>query len=192
MITEYIVKAFEIFTVGYGSVWFSKYLDRKKEKQESNMDKEYLRKRTVMPILDDVRYQLESVRVFESVFTNGDTTFTGHHMKKLSIISESNEEGLPDIGHHFQFIPTKKFDRVLDALYESPDDYVIFDENEWKDELASLKKMFGLNYTLVVKIRDQFNRWVGTITVVFERKTELTDSDISYVKTQAARIGGIK
>lgn len=190
--SEIILRIFEIFTIGYGSVWFSRWLDRRHIKKESNMDNEYARKRRIMPILEDIRYQLEADRVFESVFSNGDTTFTGHHMKKLSVMLECNKEGKEDIGHHFQFVPTKQFDRDLNNLYEDPEDWVFSDETFYNDDLANLKKMFDLNYTLIVKIRDQLNRWVGIITVVFESPRELTDSEISYVKTQASRVGALK
>lgn len=192
MVLDVALRVFEIISVSYGSVWLSKYLERKGRKRESDMDTEFIRKRAIFPILEDIRYQLDADRVFETVFSNGDTTFTGHHMKKLSIIAEVNREGLPDIGHHFQFIPTKKFDRILDELYESPEDYVITDETKEHDDLANLKKMFKLNYTLVVKIRDSIGRWVGNVSVGFIEPREFTDSEISYVKTQASRIGGLK
>lgn len=191
-LSENIIRVFEIVTIGYGTVWFSKYLERRKEYTENNLEKDFVRKQEILPILGDICSNLGAIRVYESVFSNGDTTFSGHHLKKLSIAIEWNKEGYDDIGYHFQLIPTKKFERMLDALYESHEDFVIFDESKYDDDLAHLKRMFGLNYTLNVKVRDQINRWIGNITVVFEGPVEITDSQIAFVKTQASRIGSIK
>lgn len=188
-IFDTFLRIFELFSVSYGTIWYREYLQRKRDRKESNMDRDYIRKSIVMPILSDIRLQLQANRVYESVFSNGDTTFTGHHMKKISVISESNAEGHEDIGHHFQFIPTKKFERILDELYASAEDYIVFNEDNFDDDLSNLKKMFGLRYGLIVKIRDEINRWVGDITVTFDEPRELTDSEISFVKAMASRIG---
>lgn len=186
------IKVFEIASIGYGSVWFSKYLDKKKLAKESNMDKEFQRKKEMLPILEDVRRQLDADRCFESVFSNGDTTFNGHHMKKLSVILECHRDDIEDIGHHFQFIPTKKFDRLLSQLYDNAEDYCISDETQLSDDLSNLKKLFNLNYTLSVVVRDQIDRWVGMITVSFSSPREISDQEIAYVKAQASRIGALK
>ena len=191
-ITNFLLKLFELASMYYGVTWFHEWLKRRKDKKKDNMDMEYDRRNVIIPILNDIRHQLDSDRVLETVFSNGDVTFSGYHMKKLSIISEVHIEGLADISHHFQLIPTKKFDRTLSELYDSSDDYLISDETTLDDELSDLKKLFGLNYTLMVMIRDKFGRWVGNITVCFNEPRELSSSEIAFVKAQASRIGSLK
>lgn len=187
-----LLKIFEIISISYGSIWFNRWLEKRNKKKENDMTIEFNRKKKILPILEDVRYQIDGDRVCEWVFSNGDTTFTGHHLKKVSILIEANKEGFPDIGHHFQLLPAKKFERALDKLYGSSDDYVVFNELEYDDDQANLHKLFDLNYIVIIKIRDEINRWVGNLVVSFAEPKEISDSEIAFLKAQASRIGSLK
>lgn len=189
---EVLLKIFEIVSISYGAVWLKSYLDNRKKRKENDMDEEFVRKSTVLPILQDVRKKLDADRVMEAIFSNGDTTFTGHHMKKLSILAETMRPGLEDIGHYFQYVPIKKFERSLTGLHESGEEWIFYDENCYNDDLSDLKKLFRLNYTLLVKIRDEAGRWIGNLIVSFENDRTISDSEVAFVKAQAARIGVMK
>lgn len=179
----------------YAATAVDRYFKNRKQKTDihyNNMESEFLRKQEIMPILENIRYQLEADRVIECIFSNGDTTFTGVHLKKISIALECNRDGIEDLSPYFQLIPAKKFDRTLTALFESKEDYTVSYEHEFSDDLATLNQSFGLNTMLLVKIRDSVNKWVGYIVVGYEDPyKEIDQESIVFTKLQAARIGAI-
>lgn len=194
-IIEILTKALEIGGSLYGYRIFSDYMDRRKErklKKTSDYSSDYDKKSKVRPILDELLYELEASRVQYWEFSNGEKTLSGHHLKKLSLFMESNQDGVNDIAPNFQFVPVKQFERNLDKLYESPHDYIISNENREFDELASLFAQFGIGTILSIKIKNEIGVWVGVLSICFKDEHILNEGQIAFSKLHAARLSVIK
>lgn len=191
-IVDTFIRIAEIGCTSFGTVWFQQRMRDKRISKANNMEVDYKRKDVIIPILEEIRYKLGAQRVIECSFSNGDTTFSGSHMKKVSVTHEVYSEGVDALSQHFQLIPAKKFERPLELLYRSASDYIVSDEGAIVDELAILNRSYGINYMLVVKTRDQNGKWIGYILVSFSEAKEISQEDIIYVKTQAAAIGGMR
>lgn len=178
--------------VGFGGIILSKKLDKQQQDKKLNLDEDYKKKNEILPILDSLRLSLEADRVFEMVFSNGDVTLTGHHLKKLSVFLESNNEGFKDLGKDIQLVPTKIFERSLDELYNSEDDYILTNEFQKFDDLASLYAQYEIQKLLLVKIKNNIGKWVGILCISFDKDRNITDGEIAFAKMQAARLGLVK
>lgn len=189
-----IVTLASVFSANYGSLLLKDYLERRKrlKSQNDNMDEDYRRQQVVKPLLEDLKYHLGARRVAEIGFSNGDTTLGGYHLKKVSIITETDPDmGDEPLAPHFQLIPAKKFDRTLSGLFDSKMDWVVWDENNHHDETASLNKAFGFQTILMVTIRDQQQKWVGYLFLSWPHSHIVELSDVERVKLVASRIGGM-
>jgi hypothetical protein len=192
---EIILAIASLFSANYGSHLLRDYLAhrRARKSQDDNMEEDYRRQQVIKPLLEDLRYHLDANRVVEIAFSNGDTTLGGHHLKKISIITETDPaNGEEVLAPHFQLIPARKFDRTLAGLYESAEDWIVWDEVQHKDETAALNRAFGLNTILLAAIRNQDNKWVGYLMVSWtEQREPLVESEIERVRLVAARIGAM-
>jgi len=190
---EIILGILGMFSANYGSHLLKDYLDRRKERKshDDNMDFDYHRVSEINPLLEDLKYHLKADKVAEVAFSNGDTTLSGYHLKKVSIITETMSDD-PDeaIAPHFQLVPSRKFDRTIRSLYEAENDWVFWDETQEKDETAALNRAFNLNSLLLVAIRNQENKWVGYIMVSWkDKKDTITEPEIQRAQLVASRIG---
>ncbi len=178
------------------SIWLKFHFDKgerkRKEIKNNDMEKEYARKGAVQPILDSLFYEMSADRVYETSFSNGDTTFSGVHLKKLSIIAESPVDHQDPLTPHFQLVPAKKFQRNLDLVHASTEDFYVFYEEDKIDELGALNRMFDLNTILCVKIRNDQGMWIGLLSVVWKEHKQISSEMIAFTKLKAAQIGLIK
>lgn len=188
---DYLIRGFEIISASYGTVLLNDWLKRRNQKGK-DLKEDFERKSKILPILDQIRMELDAERVFEMSFSNGDTTLSGHHLKKVSILLESNKAGIVDIANDFQFVPTKIFERMLSDLYESPEDYIVSNEYKKYDELAALYSQYNMQSMVFIKLKNQVNRWVGVLVIAFENQRVVTDGELAFCKMQAAKIGAIK
>lgn len=179
-------------TVAFGTIWYTNKINKQKKRSAEDLNEDYVRKEKVFPILEEVKYELDACRVQEWAFSNGDTTFAGQHLKKMSVLVETCTEEYSNIGHYFQLVPTKKFERVLDDLYESNQDHIVSNEFKQYDELAALYSQFNIKSILLIKIVDHFGKWVGLLTVMFDSEKTLNEGEIAFAKLMAARISNIK
>lgn len=186
---EKLLESLAVVAVGLGSVYLTEKYKRKKAQLDLKDD--FQLKNKIKPILEEIRYELDADRVHYWVFSNGDVTLSGHHLKKLSIFEEvSKDDEL--IGHQFQLIPAKNFERSLSALYESKEEYTISNEFEKYDDLSALYKLYGVKTVLEIKVKDSFGRWIGVVNAWFKDIKPLDESHIAFAKIQASRIGAIK
>lgn len=191
-IWDHLIKTAETIAAIAGAFMYKDWRDKKRSVRGDDVSDDYDRKRQILPILEDVRYELEADRVQEWVFSNGDTTLSGHHLKKISIFVETNRDGFHDVAHHLQFVPTKKFERWLDSLHEAREDYIVTREDLYRDELSALAEQYQINTALLIKIKNDLGKWVGVLSVCFSRERSLTDGEVAISKLLAARIGQIK
>lgn len=189
---EYGIRLFEILSISYGTVWFSKKLDKDKLNKLLTMENEFKNKKKVQPMLESIIYELDADRVYQTAFSNGDVTFAGHHLKKVSVINELSGEGFKDLGLDIQLVPAKVFERNLNDLYESANDFIISKEFEINDDLSALLKQYDIQTLLKVKIKNFSGKWVGTLDVCFNSDKNFTREEIAFVKMQAAKLGEIK
>lgn len=193
---DFGMRLVEIVMTVWGIKLFDTWNERRRErKRESditrnNLDNDYTRTSQVLPILEDIKYALKADRVMESAFSNGDVTFSGIHMKKLSIVCETDH--INPVAPHLQLVPVKQYGRNMDILYNATEDYAILQEHNKMDELSSLNGRFGLLSMLAVKVRDERGRWIGLITASWKEPYNPTMDDISYMKTMVSRVAGIK
>jgi hypothetical protein len=188
-----------IITVGvslYGFELFKDWLAKRKEKrtqkEPTDYSSDYSKKSKVKPILDDILYELEPSRVQYWEFSNGEKTLSGHHLKKLSLFMESNAERVKEIAPHFQFVPVKQFERNLDKLYESEEDFIVSLEAREFDDLASLFSQYGIKTVLSIKVKNEIGVWVGVLSVCFKNERILNEGEISFAKLQALKLSTIK
>lgn len=194
-LTDTIVRFLEIAVTLYGYKAYEKWLDRKAEKKlkiTTDYSSDYDKKAKINPILEDIKYELDADRVQYWEFSNGEKTLSGHHLKKLSLFIESNKEGIKEIAPQFQAVPVKKFERGLDKLYESSDDFIYSNEMLEFDELSSLNAQFNIASVLSIKVKNEIGVWVGVLSVCFENVKPLTEGEIAFAKLQASRISVIK
>lgn len=192
---EVILAIATVFSANYGSHLLKDYLAhrRARKSQDDNMEDDYRRQSLVKPLLEDLKYHLNADRVMEVAFSNGDTTLGGHHLKKISIITETDPvPGSEPLAPHFQLIPARKFDRTLAGLFEAPNDWIVWHEMQHQDETAALNRAFELNTVLLAAIRNHDSKWVGYLMVSwrYDRQT-ITESEIERVKLVASRIGAM-
>jgi hypothetical protein len=194
-ITDAIIRFIEIAITLYGYKAYEKWLERREEKKikiTTDYSSDYDKKAKINPILEDIKYELDADRVQYWEFSNGEKTLSGHHLKKLSLFMESNKEGLKELAPQFQAVPVKKFERGLDKLYESSDDFVYSNEMLEFDELGSLNAQFNIASTLSIKIKNEIGVWVGVLIICFETVRPLNEGEIAFAKVQASRISVIK
>lgn len=195
-IFDILIKMLEYSTAGgfaLTAIWYKNRLDKKKaESSGDDLGDDYNRKMELKPILDEIRYQMNADRVHEWVASNGDTSLSGHHLKKLSIFMESHKDGLEDISQHFQLIPVQKFARHVDSLSESEDGVVVSQEFHEFDELGALSAKYDIKTKVLFKVVNELGKWTGILTVCFEDERLLDEGEIAFCKLQAARIGAIR
>lgn len=174
-----------VFAVKLVDAWWKK---RKQNNDvvRNNLDSDYDRSKAVTAILEDIRFELKCDRVCESSFSNGDVTFSGIHMKKLSITAETEHE--QPLSPHLQLVPVKMYGRNMDLLYESKDEYAVLQEHNKLDELSQLNKKFGMLSMLSVKLRDDKGRWIGLVTACWDKPHKPTSEQIAYMKMMVSRI----
>lgn len=189
----------EIITFGislYGFQYYKDWLERRREKKNklvlTDYSTDYSKKAKIKPILDDILYELEPTRVQYWEFSNGEKTLSGHHLKKLSLFMESNSEDTKDIAQHFQFVPVKQFERNLDKLYESANDFIISNELKEFDDLSSLFSQYGIATVLSIKVKNEIGVWVGVLSICFKNERVLNEGEIAFAKLQSARLSIIK
>lgn len=189
---EQLIRFVEIGSTCYGTIWFKDYLDnKKKEKLKPSLsDKDYYDE--IQPLLENIKeeFDADSVCLWEG--SNGETTLSGFHKKKLSIVLEvvSNTEhcAMQDMEN----IPVNMFKRQLNELRDSSTDYIVSYEDEKDDELSELYKSYNIRTIAVFKINTgkSVKKWTGLLTVAFKEKREtLTHADLAWINIQAARIG---
>lgn len=145
----------------------------------------------VETFLAEIQEELGAYRVQEWVVTNGDKTLSGHSIQKLSMFTEINRVGVESIAQSFQFVPATNLSRNIIRLSDSDDGYII--TNEWQeyDDLASLHLSYGVKTALVCKIVNMQNRWVGILFIGFDEERIFNEQEIAFVKLKASQIGAI-
>lgn len=182
-----------ILASNFGSLLLKDHLDRKKaikDRTFNNMDAVYHHKARVKTVLDDIQERLGADRVLECSFSNGDTTFSGYHLTKVSITGESTSPGTNEMANDIQLMPSVIFKRTLTSLHHAPLDYVVLDEAAENDELGVLNQSYGMNTLLLIKIRDQAQKWIGYLLVSFkETHHRISREEIVFTKAQVSRLG---
>jgi len=189
---EFLATIFGIFSVNYGSALFKDWLDnRRKEHQKPSLgDNDHFDR--VQPILENIReeFNADSVCLWEG--SNGETTLSGFHKKKLSVVAESvSDYGFSTI-KDIENIPVYSFRRQLTELKHSEKGYVVSYEFDKHDELSGLYMNYNIGTIAVFKVctGKSILKWTGLLTIGFKDKPKLlTDVDLAWLNTQAARIG---
>lgn len=191
-IWEHLFEIIKIGLTGYGVIWFKNHLDnRKKEKDKPSLaDPDPYGK--VQPILDLIKDEMGAGVVAFWEGSNGETTLSGFHKKKLSLmaesVSDSKYSGLGEMDN----IPIESFKRNVDALRQSENDYIVSYEFDKFDELAALHQSYNIGTLVAFKIITGKNikKWTGKLIIGFNEKPKLlTDADLAWMHTQALRIG---
>lgn len=148
------------------------------------------RKDKIRPILEELRYEMGCTRCCEWAVSNGDVTLSGHHLQKLSIVTECNDEGIENIQSLFQLIPISQFTRTIDELRTHPT--VVTYENTIKDDLAALNMSYDIVTLIQVRIHGDYDKWVGILSVAWNKERTVTAAEMAFIKLQAARIGATR
>lgn len=187
-----LIKFIEIGSTCYGTVLLNNYLTNKqKEKQKPSLsDTDHYE--SIQPILDNIREQTGADVVAFWEGSNGETTLSGFHKKKLSLVCESVVEdkysGLGEMDN----IPVQNFKRNIDALRDSEHGYIVSYEFEKFDELGALHQSYGIGTLCAFRILTgkSIKKWTGILCVGFNDKPKLlTDADLAWLNVQSSRIG---
>lgn len=167
----------------------SHYLEVRKKRNEPDLSDEDFEDK-IKSLLDNIREELGAARVSYWEGSNGTSTLSGYHLKKLSMMAESNNDEYEDIKSEMQMLPISTFKRTLDLLKESEDGTIYSLEDLIKDDLANLNKGYGVRSMYAIKVKTIFNKWTGILIVGFDEKAKtLDDQQIAWMKIQASRIG---
>lgn len=172
-------------------IYVKDYLDKRKRK-DKGVEQDLIIHKTLSTILDEVRMELNAGKTHYWVFSNGDVTFSGYHLKKLSILEESSNENVDTVAQYFQLIPAKSFEKHLQKLNESEDGTLILDVNNMSDDLKDLYSLYDVKKVLKVKVKDSRGRWIGILSAWYFTDEPVNDGQIAFAKLQASRIGAIK
>src|SRR5437868_15539008 len=103
---------------------------------------------------------------------------------------ESNADGVDNIRTELHDVPADTFKRNMKKLALA-DDYIVSYEHLERDELAFLYQGYGIETLVAFKIRTRFDKWTGLLMVSFDNHRELSDVELSWLKTQAGRVSAI-
>ena len=142
-------------------------------------------------ILNELMHELEADRVQLWDGSNGTTSLSGYHIQKLTVFAESNKEGLPDIAHKFENIPSQKMQRNLLRLADSEDGFVISYEKLESDDFARMNQAHNVNSALLVRIESAKKGWVGILLIGWSSDKLPSSYEISFAKMKAAQLGTI-
>lgn len=142
-------------------------------------------------ILSEVRDELDASRVFLWDGSNGTQSLSGYHIQKLTMFSEVNRDGLPDIAYKFENIPSQKLQRFLLSLAYSDDSYIISYESLEKDDLATIHKNHNMDTLLLVRIESSKKGWVGILSVGWDSEKIPSEYEIAFAKLKASQLGAI-
>lgn len=193
MTSELFEKFWQVLEIGltfYGTLLLKEWFDRRRERRKDDVGQDIVRKRKMTEILDRLRIDLGASRVILWLFSNGDTTLNGYHLKKMSIFAESSLED--SIAPEFQLVPTSQFERSLHLLHESEDGYFLRHESDYADSQAALADKYDIDTVLTLKVKTDTGRWIGILSVCYDRKQNLEEGEIALAQIQAAILGSIK
>lgn len=169
-------------------IWYNSY---QQKKNKPDLGKTVRRSDIARPILEGILYELDANRCNEWAVSNGDVTLGGHHLQKLSMVTEIHTDDLDSMQKDFQLVPITQFRRPLESL-SAADWIVIHNSQIPKDDLTTLSARYDIETSLIVKVKGEYSKWVGLLSISWKSTREVTDEDIVFVKTQAARLGAIK
>lgn len=169
--------------------WYYEHKEKVKIKPDLN-DPDYTD--VLQEILDTIQKELGGFRVGYFAGQNGEKTLDGHSIKKLSMVTESNAEGIDNIITEMQSIPTIAFKRNIEALRNS-ERYIHTFESEMNDQLANFHRAYGVQTAYFFKVNNLKKKmWTGILCVSFEeRKFELEDTQLGWLQFQVNKIESI-
>ncbi len=185
--TTLIIAATSLVTTGLtiiGNFWVERY----KKKNEPDLSDPDFEDR-IKDVLDLIKDEMKSCRVSYWEGSNGTNTLSGYHLKKLSMMGESNKPGYHDIKDEMHMIPISTFKRHMDLLKESEDGVIFSVEKKYHDDLANLNMSYGVNSVYVFQVKTVFNKWTGVLSVGFDDPILLDEQKLAWLKIQASRIG---
>ena len=143
------------------------------------------------PITDEILSITSAHRVAYWAAQNGEKTLDGFSIKKLSLVCESNAEGVPPTKSQMQDVPTAAFKRNMDALKKV--DYLYSKEWEKHDELGSIHRAYGMNECYYFKVCNLKNNiWTGILVVGFNHEnSELKEEQMGLLLVAVKRIEAI-
>ena len=145
----------------------------------------------IEPILEHIRDTVGAHRVFYLAAQNGEKTLDGYSIKKLSMMAESNADGVDNIIRDIQGLPTAVFRRCITSLKDSDQGFFVSHESELNDQLARINTAHGIQTQLCIQV---FNikhgkKWTGILCVSFEEKQRTVHpTEIGSVELQVGRI----
>jgi hypothetical protein len=169
-----------------GGIWLTEKIKSAKKPDLADPDFDDLLK----PVLDTIQAESQAARVCFWEGKNGLSTFSGYHIKTLNMMVESNDTGVLDIKSELQDIPADIFKRHLRKLM-TDQEYFVSHEDLERDELSFLYRGYGVETLVVFKIRTKFDKWTSLLVVGYKDSREVTEVELSWLRTQAGRISSI-
>jgi len=173
-------------------IYVKDYLDKKNSVKNKDLERDLETHKIMSATLDEIRLELGADKTLYWVFSNGDITFSGFHLKKLSVMEESSVDGFSNVAHSFQLVPAKNFEKHLLQLNESDEEYITLEVDNMPEELKDLYSLYEVKKVLKIKVKDSRGKWIGVLSAWYRENIELSDGQIAFAKIQASKIGSIK
>jgi hypothetical protein len=173
-------------------LWAEKQWKDRKKPDLSDKDYEDL----LNPIIQQIKEEFNPYRLSYFSFHNGEKTFDGYSLKNLSMMVESNADGVDDIILELQKVPVIAFKRQMSQLRDAPKDepIIVTYEGGINDKLAELYRSFGMNTVIVAKTQNykKKNPWSGFIVLGFQEQHKVISAEkLSWLRVQVLRINEI-
>lgn len=182
-----IINAFITSGTTIAAIWLTNKLSQKKRPDLGDPDFEDL----LQPLLDSIQSEMKASRVGFWEGKNGMNTLSGYHIKTLNLMVESNASNVDLVKQEMQDIPAEIFKRNMKLLAASPTEYIISQEDQNNDDLANINQGYGISTLITFKIYTKFHRWTSLVTIGFDKPTELSHLDLSWLTVQVSRISQV-
>ena len=189
-LVTWIVDHFIALMIPFGAVatplvtlWYKRYLD-KKDKLPHNVANAVDKYKRLSDYAQNLLKKLGAQRVNIWLFHNGGYCYTGEPIQKLSVICESNDEGVEPVMHIFQNQPIGIFQRNLEKL--SKNDYFYeYNELQHKDSLAAINLLYKIVSSGLFKLKNKEGYFAGVLAIGYDHHHAITSGEVEIIKEVA-------
>jgi GAF domain-containing protein len=183
--------AVALITAVFGPIaveWAKNYF-KKPEPIQNPVDEAILVNTLVDEQLDTIMEELGCDRVWVAQFHNGGHFYpTGKSIQKFSVFYEKLAPGALAIQHTFQNVPCSLFPKALAQLYKEGELAIPTYEGEDYD-LSGISAPYGTKSFYMVALDDLHDRFIGVISIAYNREHKLTKDEWIFVRQKAGVVG---
>lgn len=141
-------------------------------------------------LLSKIQKITEASRVNVWMFHNGGYYYTGEPIQRMTMITETNKDGVEPVKHKFIGIPVRMFGRNLAKLVEK-DAFYSQERNElaYNDALSLINSENHVISSALFKLKSSDNKdWVGILAMGWTGHNELTIEQVELIIQECKNI----